>query len=126
MLWKIYFWIYSILTIIGLLVLIQYLVNFNLADWLSGLESILLVLGLYSYIFGKKIFSKKVWKIVFWVMLVFWIQTLLDIFVLSGMIEKLLPFLKISIPISSAEAVMSIIISLPGLLAIYRLGYKKS
>lgn len=123
--WKIYFWIYIVISVIGVIGLTQLISNFAFGDWIGFAQSILLVIGLYSYLFNKKVFSKKVWMIIYWVTVISWVQTLLDVFVLSGMIENLLPFLKMNTPITTTDAVISIAISIPALLAIYRLGSKK-
>jgi len=62
--WKIYFWIFGVLSVIGVLALIKF-IPWNFADILIIVSSVLTVLALYSYVYQKTILTQQFWKYFF-------------------------------------------------------------
>lgn len=126
MLWKAYFYIYTFLNIVGFLVLLPQLSTYNFATWEGLLETLFLILGTYVFVFKKKMFSKNVWKGLFIVILTIW---LLQLTLYANAVPFLTPylmFLKTSVSQSYGGVSVSVVISIPALYAIYKLGFSKN
>lgn len=126
--WKIYFWIVAVLTFIGTLALLFGFEGnsfniFSFGDWIGYIIEIILLFGLYAFVFQKKTGSEQLWKLVVWIVAASYVVGF------SGLIfpettDKLLPFLKSNLPeIPTDEAVFYTLLSLPQIYAIYKLGY---
>lgn len=66
--WKIYFAVILILSLYSLLGTVSVTIgtpNQGLLAWMSLLYNVVILLGLYSYISKKQVFSAEVWKILF-------------------------------------------------------------
>jgi heme/copper-type cytochrome/quinol oxidase subunit 4 len=120
--WKIYFWIYLVLTLLGLPQLLSLLPVLNFAAWEGVFENIVLVLGLYSFVFKTQVFSKKTWRMIFYIILVAWILQLIYNLHLSSAIDSYLNFVDVQV-FGLFAFLFSIIISIPALYSIYLLGF---
>jgi hypothetical protein len=121
---KVYFWIYTILTVLGVLVYLPHLFTFNFATWEGLLESAALITGTYVYVYKKHVIT-NVWKPIFFLMLSVCIIQLL---LYSNVIPSLTPYLKFletSIEQDFGTLIITIILSLPAYYAIYRLAFQK-
>lgn len=122
MLWKIYAWIYIALSTIGLLVLMTGISSWNLSSWEGAIESILLCIAVFSFTYKKQIFDKAVWKLIFIAILIIWIATI--IFYTTDI--QLLNFLRVNaIKFGITDVLLSVIVNIPALTAIYKLGFQK-
>lgn len=122
--WKIYFWIYLILSAVGIFALLQY-TPFGLVDILGLLLSVVLLLTTYTYVFKKNILQAGHWKILFWIVIFLFVEEMFDLFVLpKDFVVNLAPFLKSNVPLNAGERLFSWLFSLPGVYAIYKLGKK--
>lgn len=122
--WKIYFWVYLIISIAGIFALLQ-LSPLSIADILGLLLSILLLLAIHTYVFKKNILQAGHWKILFWIVIFLFVEEMLELFVLpKDFVANLIPILKSNIPLSAGERLFSWVFSLPGVYAIYKLGQK--
>ncbi len=114
--WKIYFWVYTIISAFGLIILIPLLSKPNFENAEGTIENIILILGTLSYVYNKNIFKPVVWKTIFVLISIIWF---LQIFASITTFE----YLNFMHSDYSLEAIIfSMIISLPALIAIYRLG----
>jgi len=114
MLWKIYFWFYLIITAIGLIFLLTGISNLSLGDWISTLNSLILVLGLSIYVFKKKEFYK--YKNLFAVNLILLVLFSIDYFIFSeGILGSIHPSLRSNLGLSRFDAVVGVILSLPAI-----------
>ena len=119
--WKIYFWILFILTTIGLFPILQY-APFKIADIISVLLNLVLVVATYTYVYKKRVLQRKQWKIILWIVIFLFIEEMLELYVLpKDFIATLLPFWKSSFPFSSGERLFSWLMSLPAVYATYKL-----
>ena len=122
--WKIYFWIYLIISVISVFALLEY-APFGLADILGLLLNIVVLLAIYAYVFKKNVLQAGHWKILFWIVIFFFVEEMLELFVLpKDFVANLIPFLKSNVPLSTGERLFSWLVSLPGVYAIYKLGQK--
>lgn len=121
MLWKIYFYIYLVLTLLSVVILLPSISSWKFSIYESVIESIFLLIGLYSYIFRKKLFSKKSWQYIFCGILIIWILDTIRSFTNL----PILAFLDNYSDWNAQEVFFSIIISIPALVSIYRLGFPK-
>jgi hypothetical protein len=128
--WKIYFWYLSASLIIMAIFIpfLPTLSSFTFADWRGIVESVIVAIGAYAYIFRRKIFLSQVWRIVFWCITIFWILDFLYLF-FGEFLKFLHFFLQNSFTVQvisggKVGVIMSIIFGLPGLYAIYKLAYK--
>lgn len=65
------------------------------------------------------------WKILFWIVIFFFMEEMLELFVLpKDFVANLAPFLKNNVPLNAGEILFSWLFSLPGVYAIYKLGQK--
>ncbi len=117
--WKIYFWIYLLISLGGLILVIPHLFEPSFELYEGTIENIILVLGTWSYAYNKNIFHSAIWKYAFTIILIIW---LLQLFVAVTGIEFLF-FTKSNF--LSGQIIFSIAISVPALIAIYRLGKGK-
>lgn len=122
--WKIYFWFFTVFTIIGLFSLLQYS-PLAIGDIVVVILNIVLIVGLYAFVFKKYIFSPRIWKIIFWIIIIFLVETFLELYVLpKDFVNNYLSFLKSNMPFSESDALLGWLISLPILYAIYKLSTK--
>lgn len=124
MFWKIYFWFLLIIFIIGVVSLLSTgtMTLDTFADYEGLIESIALLLAAFGYAFRKKIFPADLWKLLFVVILVIWVfQTLIYSGALTGM-----SFLEASGGYTLNEVLITLIISVPAMVAMYRLGFKRT
>lgn len=120
--WKIYFWAYTILTVIGLFAYTQY-APLLFGDMLSLILGVLMLVGLYTFTFGKSVFSPQVWAIIFWAHIIFIVESILEIYVLPKDISNTYLFMfKSVIPVSANEILFGWLITLPGIYALYQIG----
>lgn len=93
----------------------------GLSGWLDTAIGILGLLGLYAYVFNKKIFSSQIWKIVFGVTLLF-----LGVFILQAGFNVKVPFfIKYVQDTSGVGAIGGILLTLPAYYALYQLTKNK-
>lgn len=122
--WKIYFWIYLIGNVINVFISLQF-APFGISDITGILLGIFLQLALYAYVFKKTVLQANYWKILFWIVVFFFVEEMLELFVLpKDFVANFAPFLKTNISLSAEERLFSWLISLPGVYAIYKLGQK--
>lgn len=123
--WKIYFWVYTVFMVLGVIGILLWISKLTVSDWISFVLGILLYIGLYAFVFRKKVFETN------WLVAIFWSNALLialavlDWFVLNRQIEQAIPFLQSGIPVSETDMLIGILISLPALYAVYLLSYPK-
>jgi hypothetical protein len=116
--WRIYFYAYSLLTIIGVIFVAPSMTSLNLADYGSIIEGIILMIATGSYIYGKKIFPATVWRIIFTYLLILWtLQTLVSVVPI-----EFLNIIETSLNTGLGLALFSIALGAPAMLAMYRLG----
>jgi len=125
--WKIYFWVILVLTVVGMFGLLQ---NAPLAfiDVIDLVWSIFLLIGIYAYVYKKKIFSADAWKGIFYISILFLIISFLDLYILpKGFMEDTLPFLKSNIPSDDSNSILfAWVLLLPAVYVVYQLGFNKS
>lgn len=123
---KIYFWVYLILSIVGIFDLLQY-TPLGLVDIIGLLLSVVLLLAIYAYVFKKSFLQSGHWKILFWIAIFFFVEEMLELFVLpKDFVSNLIPFPKSNVvPLNTDERLFGWLFSLPGVYAIYKLGTKK-
>ena len=120
--WKAYFWIITILIMLGLFgpVLPGEALKFTLIDWVGIILSVPSLVGLFAFVYKKEFLNRQQWKLVFWVTIV------VDAFYLfysSLPVKDIVPeFLRVS-TISGIESVLSLAFELPILYALYQLVY---
>jgi len=116
MLWKIYFWIYVVCTIIGLFAYINR--NLFFSDFTDLGMTILVTIGLFSYVYKKVILSKDIWKVIF----IFAAIGLVLEFVYRFTPFKLFAFfLESKVSLDPLSLIIGTIITLPSYYAIWRL-----
>lgn len=129
--WKIYFWFWVVVAVFSAIEVATASRTFKFADWINFLLTYIALLGLYVYIFGKKLFSANIWKAIFWAFIVYDFLFLFYYFVPEMRGSKYMSLLfqsGIKIPVSLAKAgvIVGILTVLPVLYALFKLGQKKS
>lgn len=128
--WKIYFWLYLLLTIITLVFVYGQLKTWTLVDvfWIVGL--IIATLGIYSYVFKKQVLSFEFWKYFFWISA---ILLVVEVAYKFTPLEETYPFLSTLIYGSTPKEVgdepwfiISALLGLPALYAFYKISYHKN
>jgi len=124
MLWKLYFWILSVLVAIGLFAGVVLTNSYNAFDWVGLIISILSLFGLFTFVYKKPIFTAQVWKVIFWISIV------LDAYYLfyeSTPVKDFVPnFLRPNVSSSNAiETLIGVVLELPILYALYQLTYNQ-
>lgn len=122
MFWKIYAWIYVVITAVGSLFLIPTIGFWNFAVWEGVIEGLLLALGVFVFAYKKELFNKKAWKFIFIAILLFWVAGVVS-YVTN---VQFLNFLKVNVIEHGIGTVLfAIVVSIPALIAIYRMGFRK-
>ena len=122
--WKIYFWIYLVLTALGLISLVSQISILSLGDWLSTINNVILVFGAYVYIFNKQNFSS--WKNVLLVNFILFAIFMIDYFLFSeNLLGSIHHSFKSGLEVSQGEVLFGVIPSLPVIYANFKLIAKK-
>ena|SRR3989344_1944924 len=124
--WKIYFWIFLILSIIGLIFFFGQLKTWSFADWFEVITSIIALIGVYAYVYKKKILSSQFWIIFFWIIIVNWLSGVVYAFTPLEEAFPLPDWLTSKTVTNEMEMLLTILLSSPVAYAIYKLGQKKS
>src|SRR3990167_5826792 len=130
MCWKAYFWIITILIMLGLFgpVLPGEALKFTLIDWVGIILSVPSLVGLFAFVYKKEFLNRQQWKLVFWVTIV------VDAFYLfysSLPVKDIVPeFLRVSTTSGiesvlglAIESVLGLAFELSILYALYQLAY---
>lgn len=120
MFWRIYTVLYLLIIIVVTLFLIPTIGSWNFASWKAITESILLAIGVFVFAYKKNLLNRSVWKFVFNAILLFWTADI--IFYTTNL--QLLSFLEVNEYDLGAVALLTFV-SLPALVAIYKIGYPK-
>ena len=122
MFWKIYTWIYVVVNAVGFLLLIPGSGSWNFASWEGVIEGILLPIGVFVFTYKKQLFNRAAWKFIFIAISLVWIAQI--IFYATNI--QFLSFLKVNaIEQGVGTVLFTIIVSIPALVAIYKMGFPK-
>ena len=114
MLWKIYFWMVSVLVALSIIGFVGELLSGQISGIILQFVAIMSLLAVYSYVFKKYVFPQKRWKV--WLLLVVLIELI-----------KLVPLFSSEIildPFIIAVIFFGFItLTLPPLYCMYKLGY---
>lgn len=117
--WKIYFWIYAILTGLGIVYYLQ-LFPFSLYDSITLLSSLLLVFITYCFVYKKNFINKNQWRLIFFLIVLLIMETIVELFILpKDFVVSLLGGTEL--PLTTPEHILSWVISLPAVYASYKL-----
>ncbi len=106
------------MTAIGIIALIPALSSLNFASYEGLIEGIVLTIATYSYVYNKKIFPTIAWKCIFVYLLILWaLQILVKIVPID-----FLSFIETNIYNGLGPIIFSIVLSIPAIIAMYRLG----
>lgn len=126
--WKFYFWFYVVGTILTYFAFYGFtkVDSITFGDLLTLIISILGGIGLYSYVYRKKILPSKFWIVLFWLLVLDIVFGVLLSTTPLGNIIQLPDFLKTSLPESKyfVSELFGFVITLPTYYAIYKLGQK--
>src|SRR3989338_3212318 len=125
MFWKIYAWIYVVVTALGTLAIIPKVSSWDFALWEGTIEGLLLAIGVFVFAHKKQLFNEIAWKIIFIAILLFWVAAIIS----YATNAQSLDFLKANVDVlgehSLGMVLFTIIFSIPALLAIYKMGFRK-
>ena len=119
--WKVYFWIILVMSVLGLVFGYGRMQTWPLASWIEIVGSIILLLGLYAYVYKKKILKPSFWNIFFWFLI---FSTVFDIMWAFTPIKTVLPlpgWFSSKVITAGVELLLGVVISIPNYYAIYRL-----
>lgn len=128
--WKICFWIYAILGVLGTIILLVtwfshsgFAAILSFANWFELVTSIIAVIGLYEYAYKKKILHDLIRKVFFWVLLVDYTVGLLYGFTPLHDVIRMPSFLQSNSITTPTGVLLTILFNLPVLYAFYKLSY---
>lgn len=120
MFWKIYFWAYFILSLMGAYGYMQKLLT--MADVIGIFLALFIGMGVYSYAYNKNFFNKQVWAIGFYfVIIAFSLEAIYRITEL----DMLSNFIISKYIIGVADWAVSSVLIIPALFAIWILSNQK-
>lgn len=122
--WKIYFWVFVPLIILTDLFSFTELSRWEGGNWSGKVEDLLLILGLYSYVFAKKLFSANIWKLIFWLLIGVWVLDTIYYNVHVGLVSQFLSFRARTDNPSLVEQLIGFALSVPMIYALYQIGFK--
>lgn len=122
MLWKIYFWIITGLSILSILILSSH-TPWNLGEWYGIFSSLISVFALYVFVYKKQLGKPELWRALFYIEVV---VVLVELIYLFTPIRTLIPIPE---ALQSKDSIMSgnlfiigLLLSLPYYYAIFQLG----
>jgi hypothetical protein len=118
MVWKIYAWIYAILMLLAPIDLVPSIGSWNFPAGVGVMEGILLAIGVLLYSYKRRLPNKEFWGCIFVLISIIVVLDVISIF-------RPLSFLEMSTSISKSYALLTMLFSIPALIAIYRLGFTK-
>lgn len=119
MLWKIYAWIYGMLMFLATLDALSSVRSWNIASWLGVIEGIVLAMGALFFAHKKVPPRGGFWKAAFVIISISWLANV--IFYAFN-----IPYpsaLDMSITISKTHALLTMFLSVPALIAMFRMGF---
>lgn len=124
--WKIYFWIIATLMGLGYFFILMSEPTLTPRDILQLGGEILIMIGLYSYVFKKETFPQVFWKYFFWIWIV--IDTIIAFIyryteLRDNPVMQLLYKSSESFDASIFAYLFGLILYIPALYALYRLAY---
>lgn len=123
--WKIYFWTYFVVTVLGVIVFLSDL-SITSIDLIGLYLNIVPRVGIFAYVFKKNIFPVKVWKILFWILVILIIEGFLSVYILpKDFLSKFIPFIQSDYRVDLFSYLLPQIIVLPALYAVYKLSSSK-
>ena len=119
--WKIYFWVFLLILLIGYAVI--FLGSPSIWDFLDVIISLIAISGLFSYAYQKKILSCNFWKA--WLFVIFFWDIIYNL--LLSQIFGLAQNISFDIEkLSIMEMIISWVLIIPEYIALYLLGFKSS
>lgn len=120
MMWKIYFWAYVILCLLGA---VGYLENYlTMNDVISLFLALFIGMGIYSYAYNKNFFSPQVWAIGFYFIIIgFGLEAVYKITEL----DILSNFIISKYIIGTADLAVTSVLIVPALFALWILSHQK-
>ena len=126
MLWKIYFWVILFLSIIGIVFGYGRLDVWSAGVWFEIITSILALVAIYAYSYGKEVLSPKFWIVFFWITIASWVFSLLYQFTPLHDVITVPTWLESGAVTDGSELLLGIILAAPMAYAIYKLGKKST
>lgn len=120
--WKIYFWFYTVLSVVGALGLILGK-DLMLIDIGYMVLLVVSLFGLFSFVYQKKLFSGKFWMVIFWISVL--TTGLYTLYALAphDQYVQYLSWINGSFGTSSKlTSLVSVLFDLPLYIALYKLG----
>ena len=121
MLWKLYAWVYVVMTFIGFVLLVPLLASWDFTSWEGAVETVVLAIGALSYSYHRSIFTKRIWQIIFAIIILIWT---VDV-VYYTLSPSYLSFLGSGIAMKKSEVFLTMFLSIPALIAVYKLGFAR-
>lgn len=121
--WKIYFWVYAVISVIGIVVSIPLLPSFNLPSYIGLLENVLFTIATYAYVYNRKVFTPIIWRFILVISVFTTLLQTIALFVPAT--SDALSFIEQNASDSKGAFIFTIIFIIPSLVAAYRLGWKK-
>lgn len=126
LLWHIYFWILSLVSIAALLLMFGDIGKWTLYDYFTYLSLPLVIAPLYMFIKKKLFFSQRVWKILFIISLLWSIWDAVYQMSLRNFVSIPEQFISHnSQPIGAPLYIIFIVLSLPYYYAFYKIAFDK-
>lgn len=123
--WIIYFLILTTFNVIGLFSMLSNMMSIkpSFADLITIASSILMTVGLLSYIKRKKVFSGRIWKYYYWFLIFDIGFHIIYTYTPLNTVFDIPQFLRLSMEddISSLASVITYILVIPSVYAIYQL-----
>jgi len=119
--WKVYFWIILVMSVLGLVFGYGRMQTWPLASWIEIVGSIILLLGLYAYVYKKKILKPSFWNIFFWLMIFSTVFAIMWAFTPIKTVLPLPGWFSSKVITAGVELLLGVVISIPNYYAIYRL-----
>ena len=123
---KIYFWIYFILSAIGFGYMIKSPSLYSGGGIAGVVFTSIFMIGLFCYVYKKRLFSNRFWKVIFWILVFFFIECILEVYIIpKDFIDIYLPFFKSILSTNSSGTVISWLANTPILYFIFQLSIEK-
>lgn len=118
--WKVYFWIFTVLSVIGIVFGYGSLSSWAFVELLEVTTGILSILCLYSFVFKKRIFDTQVWQVILLVSVIGFILEMLYKFTPFNLLSSILESRQAT---NGQDVLLATLISLPAYYANYQLAY---
>lgn len=122
--WKVYLWVYSIVAGLGSIIILSKFSTSTFAELLGPVETLIIIAGIYSYVYKKKIFSPRTALVLFWWFIVTAVLSFLRALNVLSIPQPLNFLFETGVEYTLISLIIGVLFTAPGIYIFYKLAYQ--